>query len=164
LEFGAGGSTVWAAQIVPGNCYAIDSSIEWLDKVAANAGKNAKRVHLEFVDIGPIKEWGYPVDETCKEKFPDYSTSVWKTVDANEIDLFLVDGRFRVACFAECVKRARADAILLIHDYVSRPHYHVVEKIAKLVSTTDDLAVFSLNGSSQEAIAELADRYRCIAH
>ena len=162
LEFGSGGSTVKAAQIISGNIYTTDSSTEWLENVLANAGGNIDRIHTEYVDIGQTKEWGYPVNEDNSGNFNSYSTSIWSKINASEIDLFLIDGRFRVACFAECIKHARPDATFLFHDYISRPQYHVVETIAKLMRSVDDLAVFTASGAPIEMVAELADRYRFI--
>jgi hypothetical protein len=160
LEFGAGGSTVKATQYVQGRIFSVDSSREWLSNVAKHALGDATRLHLEYVDIGPVADWGYPQSYRNKEAFAAYSKSIWRHVDAKTIDLYLIDGRFRVACFAECVKNARDDALFIVHDYNSRKQYHEINLIAKKVASVDDLAVFSSKAVDARTLAGFADRYR----
>ncbi len=145
LEFGAGGSTVLASTKVKGSIISIDSSREWLDRVDKEYKALSAPVHphLIFTDIGPVGDWGIPSDPAMREYWPRYHSSVWESPSTKEVDLFMVDGRFRVACFLQAIIHGRKDALIAFHDYNSRPHYHVVEKVARVVARSEDLSVFS---------------------
>jgi hypothetical protein len=162
-EFGAGGSTVLAASVVSGSIVSTDSSREWLDKVAAEcAGPQYKsKPQLVHADIGPIREWGNPVDDSCRNRWPLYSLSIWSVKHAANADLFLVDGRFRIACFLEILLRCRSDARTAIHDYIERPEYHIIEKFANVVNSAGTLFVFERSSTFDWARAiPLLDRMR----
>ena len=73
LEWGCGTSTAIAARRVRGSVTSIDSSADWIARVQRNI--EAPRVTPSFVhvDIGPVGAFGYPVDEACRERWPNYS-------------------------------------------------------------------------------------------
>lgn len=146
LEFGCGGSTVLAASLVGESVVSVDSSREWIAKVADRCAAEAHPVRPAFVlaDIGPTGDWGYPSDPGTRFRWPDYHGAVWSCrADARNADLFLVDGRFRVACFVQILLRA-ADptAPVIVHDFADRPQYHVVLAFAREVARVGLLSVF----------------------
>jgi hypothetical protein len=143
MEFGAGGSTCLASSM--GNpSISIDSSDEWLTKVAAECAlnPNAPQPRLVKADIGPTGDWGWPVDGATRDKWPSYYTTAWAEPDSAKCDLFLIDGRFRVACFMSVILHCRPSAIILIHDFFSRPAYHVVKEICEEVARAEELSAF----------------------
>lgn len=165
LEFGAGGSTCLAAHHVRRRIISVDSSNDWLAKVrdAVSTLGHAAQINLVKADIGKTGEWGYPIEEDSQSKWPSYSEEVWRIDGATDSDLFLIDGRFRVCCFAEVVARSKVGSILILHDFQSRPKYHVVKEIARCVAVASDLAVFVKDLSSDVAAAKrMADEYRMI--
>src|SRR5262245_31491438 len=101
VEFGAGASTVLAAELVKDWVIAFDSSQAWLDLVASACRERKTRLSpvLSCVDIGEIGDWGFPKDETARERWPRYHASMWDDPHLAEADLYLIDGRFRIACF-----------------------------------------------------------------
>jgi hypothetical protein len=139
LEFGCGGSTALAAKMVQA-VTSVDSSAEWLLQVEAACKPAVAR--LIHVDIGKTREWGFPDDPRTRDRWPDYHGKVWDHPDAAGADLYLIDGRFRVACFAQTLLRCRPEARLVIHDYRSRPGYHVVERFARPIVEAGDLTAF----------------------
>lgn len=144
LEFGTGGSTVLAARFVEGHITSVDSSAEWLEKVrvaCAEAGCRAA-LDLVLVDIGPTGGWGYPSDPATAERWPAYHEAVWDRPKAREADFCLVDGRFRAACFLQALLHCRPDTLIAIHDFNSRPGYHVARELAREVAMAEDLSVF----------------------
>jgi hypothetical protein len=159
LEFGSGGSTVLAARLVKGHIWSVDSSIEWLEKVAQATCELTEKVSRYHVDIGPVGQWGYPLDHSLRSNFPEYSRRIWGDLKADEIDFVLIDGRFRIASFCEANRRVRDDTFIGIHDYQSRTEYHYVEKIARMVATVDDLAIFLPRKSQAECTNELIQKY-----
>jgi hypothetical protein len=144
FEFGAGGSTCFAAKLVKTSVTSIDSSKQWIDDVAKYCVdiRAPIKPELIYVDIGPTGDWGFPIDDAQQEKWPTYHGSTWCNPAVSQTDLYLVDGRFRVACFMQIVLHCRPDALIVIHDFASRPYYHVVRDVAREIATAEDLSVF----------------------
>jgi hypothetical protein len=159
LEFGSGGSTVLAAKHVADRIISIDSSNEWLEKVRAEVNEGPEIV-LKAIDIGSVGEWGYPSDQSSKERWPDYSREPWVDPRCVESDLFLIDGRFRISCFCETLARASIGSIILIHDF-DRPHYQILNGLARQIARAERLSAFIKDGNSRvETARKLADDYR----
>lgn len=142
VEFGTGGSTVVASRHVQSSILSVDSSREWLDQVRTACAPNQTQPELIFVDIGPIGEWGFPTDASTKKRWPDYHSAIWKMPESTAADLYFVDGRFRVACFAQIVLHCNPNAIIGIHDFTSRPKYHCIREIAREIATAGDISFF----------------------
>jgi hypothetical protein len=142
VEFGTGGSTVVASRHVQSSILSVDSSREYLDQVKAACASSQTKPELIYVDIGPTGEWGFPVDPSMKSRWPDYHSAIWKMPHSATADLYFVDGRFRVACFAQIVLHCNPNAIIGIHDFTSRPKYHCVREIAREVATAGDMSFF----------------------
>ena len=144
VEFGSGASTVLASGLVKESVIAFDSSSHWLDRVAAacRENKTALSPELSVLDIGEIGKWGFPKDESARTRWPDYHSSMWEDPRISAGDLYLIDGRFRVACFAQVLLHAGDDVLVAFHDYALRPHYHRIAEIAREVLCVNDLSVF----------------------
>ncbi|WP_162914200.1 hypothetical protein [Taklimakanibacter lacteus] len=144
VEFGSGGSTVLAAGHVAQSVIAFDSSREWLDRVAnaCREGRTRLTPELVFLDIGELGDWGFPKDESARARWPLYHSSMWSEPRYSAGDLYLIDGRFRVACFTQVLLHADDRALVAIHDYALRPHYHRVAALAREIIRVKDLSVF----------------------
>jgi hypothetical protein len=142
VEFGTGGSTVLASKHVKNSILSVDSSRQWLDQVRDACVARQTKPELSFVDIGPTGDWGVPIDPSTKSRWPDYHSAIWEMPRSATADLYLVDGRFRVACFAQIVLHCRPNAIIGIHDFSSRPNYHCVREIAQEIATAGDMSFF----------------------
>jgi hypothetical protein len=153
LEFGAGGSTIFALERCA-TVTSVDSHPDWLKAVRDAAGAGSSRLTTIQADIGEVKEWGYPVDESEPGIFSRYFHAA--DYSLNDADLILVDGRFRVACFAHVVAMGFKGPIMF-HDYRDRPWFHDVEQIAKPVISADTLSVFL--PTHREAAADLLKKY-----
>jgi hypothetical protein len=143
LEFGTGGSTVWAAKHVSQSVISVDSSQEWQRKVAQSCAMNGAAMvpSLVHVDCGPVGDRGYPLDETFKARWPEYFSAVWERPEAAMSDLVLVDGRFRVASFISALLHCSSAASVMFHDFDREP-YQVVRQFAEQIAGTESLAVF----------------------
>src|SRR5215475_13212973 len=73
LEFGSGGSTYAAALTVSKSVISVDSSIEWQQTVqqACDASGVRTKPRLVHVDIGELREWGYPSNELRRLDWPN---------------------------------------------------------------------------------------------
>ncbi len=153
LEFGLGGSTIRALQKSKANIYTVDSSLEWIaymrQYLIFRYFEN-KRLFIFPVDIGPTCKWGHPESDDFKNRFDSYSSNVFKLIDAERLDLVLVDGRFRVACTLKCILECHNndDLKILIHDFWNREHYHVVLKYLDVVDKVDTTGIFSIKNNT----------------
>lgn len=142
-EFGMGGSTLLAKEYAERIC-SVESNADWIAKVGMNA---------VYVDINADPDnWGWPKDESKRENWPQYSSGL----DAIDWipDVILVDGRFRVACALKSIAHMSSETLLLIHDYVPRKAYHVVEKYLNKLATCNTFAVFA-KGDNTEGLADV---------
>ncbi|MBD8680283.1 hypothetical protein [Pseudomonas sp. CFBP 13719] len=147
LEYGAGGSTVFAASHGVESIYSVESDRGFLsavsDKLSTLTSFNPSFTPV-FVDLGPTGDWGVPTDKSTAERWPYYCSKVWDGFLANDVypDVVLVDGRFRVACFLASLIFAKEGCTILFDDYTNRPHYHIVEKFIKPKSISGRMAEF----------------------
>jgi hypothetical protein len=149
LEFGSGGSTVLASQLVNEAVVSVDSSQAWLDKVKSECEKAGSRIRptLVLADIGPVGEWGYPADQSWRSAWPEYYSAIWTVPKTEATDLCLVDGRFRVACFMTALMRCSDRALVAVHDFGERSSYAVIKEFADEIARTGSLSVFRRKAS-----------------
>ncbi|MDQ0512187.1 hypothetical protein [Ancylobacter amanitiformis] len=159
MEFGAGGSTLLADRLVKGPVYCVESDPAWIEKMRAlSSGTDYERRFI-FADIGPTGRWGRPLKAPGEVDYRNYHEHIWNEI-GRSFDLYLIDGRFRVACFCQALLRAGPEARLMVHDYRSRPHYHALETVAAAVSEVEDLTVFARRpDASDERLRALIDDY-----
>lgn len=149
IEFGLGGSTIRALQKTNSKIETIETSKEWINIIKKYwyvRKKLDKQLTIHYVDIGPTKEWGYPVSEQKKESFPLFSSLIFDKTDASKVDTVLVDARFRVACTLMTILKCHSNENLkiLIHDFWNRPHYHDVLKFLEVIEKSETLGVFKV--------------------
>lgn len=144
FEYGSGGSTIWAADrglVV----YGVESDGRWVEALKQKVGE---RCQVEAVDIGPLKEWGFPASDQYRERYPQYSSAIERHDTA--FDLILVDGRFRVSCVIAAVRHtlvnssATAGTKIFIHDFWNRVHYHKVLEFLVVEERCDTAGLFTI--------------------
>lgn len=141
VEFGSGGSTVYASKL---DIYAISVENDrfYANVVAKNLHGN--KVRQMVINLGITGEWGMPVFPNAK-KARAYVNAPW---EENSFPQFiLVDGRYRVACALESAKRAHlagTTAMLMLDDYADRPFYHGIEKYLGLPEIRSRAALFRI--------------------
>jgi hypothetical protein len=122
FEYGCGASTKWVVKNTNAKISCVDSSVEWINSI-----EDYPRLKKIYIDIGKIGKWGYPLTLDKQQNFPLYSNAISKEED--NIDVVLIDGRFRVACFLNTLKYVNEGTSIIFDDYANRPYYHIVEKI-----------------------------------
>lgn len=160
LEYGAGGSTVLSAKLGVKNIHSVDSDRNYLAAVEAAVSQHGSSIlKTYFADIGPTKQWGWPVDNRACAKYPGYPAVPWKTLRelGQSPDLILIDGRFRVACFLACLLLAKPGTKVLFDDYVERPYYHIAEKYLPRITTAGRMVEFIVEdyGSREGILLDL---------
>lgn len=151
LEYGMGGSTVMAADLCVKEIHSVESDMAFLNAVKKRVAEchSKSKTYAYHIDIGPTKEWGFPLDNTFANCWPKYCIAAWDALLAQGRlpDLILIDGRFRVACFLASLLFSKLGAVILFDDYVDRPHYHVVEKHLQPSAREGRMAEFIVNSS-----------------
>lgn len=148
LEYGSGGSTIFAAAEGK-TVITTESSPLWLLELMGTykEKKLPGDIIPLYVDVGETKEWGYPATESKWRNWPAYTWKGWQYCSDNSIlpDLVLIDGRYRVASFiASCVKTT-VPVRILFDDFAGRPYYHLVKNVVEPAQVIDDrLAVFEV--------------------
>lgn len=138
FEYGSGGSTVVAC-----NCsnihrvYSVESDAKWYEKVKAKA--NPSKLTFMFKDLHTESmPWGRPGLTCPPDAKKAYSDAIMTIPDATNIDLMLIDGRFRVACCLKSHAVISDTCIVLFDDFFPREFYHDVLNYFDVVEKTSD--------------------------
>ena len=167
LEYGAGGSTVLAAQTGKA-VFSVETHVEYAAAVREALPPGAN-VQITTVDIGTIRLWGVPVDvRPTREnvaKWAPYAQAPWRLVDEEggpQPDLVLVDGRFRVASAMTSLGRLQGlpDARVMVDDYAMRPEYWVLEAVGELQGIHGRAAVFAPRPIDHDKLQAWLQEYR----
>ena len=96
-------------------------------------------------------------------KWPRYYEAVWTHDGPAAADLFLVDGRFRVACGLAVALHCRPEAKVAVHDFTGRPQYAGLLDFYDGVEVVRNLQVLQLKPGFDRGAAKAAlRRYRYI--
>lgn len=144
LEYGSGGSTVFAAQQPGKLIFSVESDRQWALSLQYefDEAELPSPVILYHVDIGETGAWGRAKNDSAWRKFYRYPTAIWSETFFRQPDLILIDGRFREACFVNACLRTRAPITILFDDYQGRDVYHSVELLQKPSQVIGRMAVF----------------------
>ncbi len=146
LEYGSGGSTVLAGDMVGKSVFSVESDKKWATMMRDWFVSNppASKVEVIWADIGPTKEWGHPKDDRAWKRYGRYPLAVWDREDMAHPDVVLVDGRFRLGCVLATAFRITRPVTLLFDDYLRRKHYHTVEDYVGVPEITGRMARFEI--------------------
>lgn len=138
LEWGCGTSTMIAASRVSGSITSIDSSRDWIARVRHTIKPPLPPMsRFVYADIGAVGAFGYPINESARDRWPDYSDPLRHST--RRPDLVLVDGRFRVACALRTF--AAWNTLVLVHDY-QRSHYAAIGEHGREIARAERLSLF----------------------
>lgn len=152
FEFGSGGSTNFAINTKNiKKIYSIDTDKKWLDKF------NHKKLYKKYIDIGPVKSFGNPKNESKKKNWMLYSDSISDIVETP--DMVLIDGRFRVACGLKTWLKSNNNTNILIHDFTNREHYHILLNFYEIKESEDTLVVMNKKETNID-INEIYENYK----
>ena len=139
MEYGSGAATILANRTV-NTLVSVDTDGNLLAEVRRRLSEEGRRAmtRLIHVNIGLTLERGMPVftrpTRRRMRRWEDYPTAPWRYFRsiAQQPDLILVHGRFRVACVLESLLSLSplSNTQILVDDYADRPYYHVAERFA----------------------------------
>lgn len=167
FEFGLGESTYIAAEVGVPRYAGVDSDPNWV----AMAREKSNMGHFRFylADIGETKAWGVPVQDLKKNVY-NYQLSALSS-EAKPFDVYLVDGRYRVACAAACFLHAASRGANMsnvqvgVHDqdHLSRGYHAALTTIADKSLGSPKLFIYQLrNTTTIRDVYRLWERYRTI--
>lgn len=147
LEYGAGGSTRFAAQHGLQSITSVESDPRFLQAVDAYIRRDAPDIdwHPIPINLGRTGPLGYPRSLRPTSGWIRYPLAPWHR-NLNP-DLILVDGRFRLACALAAAQYAAPGTLVLIDDYGLRPWYWSVRKILPEVARAGRARVFEVTGN-----------------
>jgi hypothetical protein len=152
VEWGAGVSTRLVSRLDFNWARCIETDKAWIETLQedqrVNDATSIGRLEFTHVNLGPTKQWGYPVNTISK--FVSRSYHLAQVVDASiklngEPSVIFIDGRFRVACALACFGLMPAGSMLLVDDYDKRDSYHVLEQVCKLESMIGRAGLFIID-------------------
>jgi len=159
FEYGLGESSYIAAHAGVPRYSGTDSDSKWISMVQR---KTLKHFRFFFADIGETKEWGSPVKAGLKKNQFDYQIAPL-LLEQKPFDFYLVDGRYRTACF--CISFLHAmkhganmeNVMVGVHDNDRRPKYHERHsQVADMVLNSKRLWVYKLReGVTEEQLYDL---------
>lgn len=150
LEYGAGGSTLFAMEMGVPSTVSVESDAAFLAMIegeVADLRSPAVAWHGLHADIGPTRKWGYPVGDATEAMGLEYSMLPWQSGLSLSPDVVLVDGRFRAACCLATALHAKPGTRILFDDYAARPYYTAVEAHLGAPTMFDSLALFAVPAS-----------------
>lgn len=144
LEYGSGGSTVYAASLPGRRVFSVETDRDWAVRLQTRLDEDdlPGMVTVLHVDIGPTGMWGRPLSPAAWPRFSSYVLDVWSETFMRHPDVVLIDGRFRAACMIAVLTMIRRPVRVLFDDYAERTPYHMVEDFIRPVEMAGRMAIF----------------------
>lgn len=153
FEYGCGKSTEFVLKCSNAQVFAVDTSAEWVNRLQSSCQKPfGNRIKLQWVDVGPVGNWGTPTSYGNRANFSEYRDWLWNL--RIKPDLVLIDGRFRVSCFLASLKFADIGTKIIFDDYYNRPHYHVAQEFCDVVDRCGRQALFIVTANAKQRVTD----------
>ncbi len=146
LEYGSGGSTVMAGEMVGKTVFSVECDLNWAAMMEGYFEQNppAADVHIRPVFIGETKAWAQPKGRKHVGRWHKYPTSIWQAETFKQPDVVLIDGRFRPACLLSVMMFTQKPVTVIFDDYIDREPYKEVERFIKPSRFVDRAAIFDV--------------------
>ena len=84
--------------------------------------------------------WGNPGKNSTNTQQINYSNHMrnLSKEEQKNIDLVLIDGRFRIACCLKCFDIINSDCMIAFDDFLNRKNYHIVLDYFNIVEETSN--------------------------
>lgn len=167
FEFGLGESTKIAAHVGVPRYAGVDSDAEWVTMARGLAHKDHFR--FTFADIGKTAAFGHPTNKNLQKIAYNYQVQPLMA-ELEPFDVYLVDGRYRVACFCASLLHAMKNGgdmkkvIVAMHDF-ERTAYHSILDLVDVFQQPDKgvkgkLFAFKLKETiTEEDILQMWEEY-----
>ena len=79
FEYGCGKSTEYVYKYSNCNIYSVDTDQNWVRKTQKiTNGKIDNRLNIDWIDIGNVEKWGYPITYAKRQYFFNYANNFYK--------------------------------------------------------------------------------------
>jgi hypothetical protein len=142
FEYGSGGTT-YQASLNPNikKIISIESDYEVHNKIKNMITQNKEKITFQYCDMKTLPNtWGNPGKDSTLNDWINYSNQIInlnKNISSN-IDLLVIDGRFRVACCLKCYSVINDDCIVIFDDFLNRSYYHIILGYFTIIEQSDD--------------------------
>lgn len=165
FEFGSGGST-YQASIRPNiqKIYSVESDKKWYNYMKERIPSYKITYYYNEMYTLP-NTWGNPGINSTKEQKISYSNKILELSpeQQSEIDLIMIDGRFRVACCLKCFNVINSECLIIFDDFLNRKQYHDVLDYYDIVDKTRDNRMVVLKKKQNVYVPiELIKKYELI--
>jgi hypothetical protein len=166
FEYGSGGSTYQAylRQNIK-KIYTVESDKTWIEQLK-NLIKDDSKITYIFNEMGTHPNtWGYPSKTCNKSNLISYSECIFNlnTEEIKNIDLIMIDGRFRVACCLKFFDVINDNCYIIFDDFLIRKKYHIILDYYKIFENTKDKRMVILRKKKNVSIPiELIKKYELI--
>ena len=153
FEFASGCSSI-IAKYYTRKSYAVEGNKKWYDIGI----KNGLKDNLLFRDLkcdGTGGLLSYPGKNSTLEDWKSFFQAYKKEYDA---DVFLIDGRFRVACAFDIFNKIRNDAIVMLHE-CKRSQYSIIKNYYDLIYDGSSLCVFRKKSNITEIPLDIQQKF-----
>ena len=154
FEWGMGASSVLASEMQIPMLVSVDNAKDWVHKTSSTV--NNKNYAFYWVDTGEIGKWGKPTQPPTQQ-WLQYSKKVYD--EPNAFDVYLVDGRFRVACACAALLHASDESFVMIHDF-DREYYHVILEVSDKIKQVGKLVQLKRRSSDDSRVKALWEKYK----
>jgi hypothetical protein len=143
FEYGCGGSTYEACKR-PNikKVISVESDKCWFDKIVKSVDANKSCILFSDLNSRP-NTFGNPGKACTLAQMKTYSNHILEYATYN-IDLILIDGRFRVSSCLKCYNCIDEKCVILFDDFLNRPSYHVILKWFYVIEQTIDKCMVAL--------------------
>ncbi|MBD1139674.1 hypothetical protein IDH15_00160 [Pelagibacterales bacterium SAG-MED38] len=127
FEYGSGSSTLLASRFNK-NFISIETSYNFYKKMR----NNNKNLNIIYCSLGPTVDFSYPLF-ILEKKIINYVKSIDAFIRSKKnLDLILIDGRFRNACCLNLLKFSKIihkkKIIIILDDYGDRSYYKILKR------------------------------------
>lgn len=154
FEWGMGSSSALANFLGVKVLVSVDSYKKWVEQTKSVV--NNGRYKFLYVNIGRVREWGFPVEPQNK-RWLDYSKKI--NDERNSFDVYLVDGRFRVACACMALLHGRNDSSIMFHDF-NREYYQEILQAADKIKQVESLAQLRKKSGADNILHAMWKKYK----
>lgn len=154
FEWGMGSSSALANHLGVEKLVSVDNFLEWVEKTKLTI--NNDRYTFHYVNIGRVGAWGRPVDKQ-NIKWLDYSTKI--NDEKESFDVYLVDGRFRVACACLALLHSNDNSYIMIHDF-ERDYYQEILQVSEKIHQVGKLVQLKKKPGSNSMIPYMWEKYK----
>lgn len=167
IHFGISQAIIDAAYAGLSSIVVVSSSSKAIENLKHNATLDAAiqvgRLRALHADIGPVNDYGHPLDLTQQATFKKYAQCPWNIASGVQSSagspLIINTGRFRVACACLAAVKDPASKILL-RDFSDRVQYEPLLEFFSIEEVIDGASVLIKKPDvSPSRLMEVFDRY-----